>query len=273
MVRVVFLGDIHVGSNYAVFPPNWTNPESGNIVNANEFQRKLYEYWCRYAEELRPDILILMGDIIEGPQTREKFGTLTILNIQHQIDAALKLIQVWKWKELYVIRGTDYHVAERGMHAEEIIARELGAVKSSKWGDRYSSIDLALEVEDVAIHVAHHVGVSTVPHYQFTPIVREGWLYKLYDQYHGRFNLIVRGHVHYCRIAEVSDEFIIATTPCWQLPTPYQKKKSSFILPDLGVLLCDINGNELVVKKRIIRDPKFKPHRIRSDVKNEVATQ
>ena len=264
MIRIVFISDVHVGSNYAVFPDRWINPESGNEVIANEFQKRLFEHWRRLAEELNPDIIVLLGDLIEGPQNKEKFGTLTIQNIQHQIDAFEKIMQLWKWKELYVVRGTDYHVAEKGLQAEEIIAQDLGAVKTSKWGDRYSTTDLALEVDGVAIHIAHHVGHSSVPHYQFTPIVREGWIYKLYDQYHGRYNLIVRGHVHYCRVAEVGDEFTIATTPCWQLPTPYQKKKSSFILPDLGLLVCEVSGDEFRLQKHIIKDPKFKPHRVKS---------
>jgi len=263
MGEIVVISDVHVGSNYAVFPETFKNPESGNIIEANEFQKKLLNYWQKYAEEIKPDIIVLLGDLIEGPQTREKLGTLTLQNVQHQAMAFLQLMKYWSWKKLYVVRGTTYHVETLGVHVEEWIAQQLGAEPSSKWEtNRRSVYDLGLEYNGLSLHFAHHLGVSAIPHYRFTPMVREAWLSKMYDRYYGHYDIIVRGHVHYCNIAQVSDDFLIMTAPCWQLPTPYQKKRSYFVYPDLGIAVIDCyDMGKYLIDLRIIHD--VKPHRVR----------
>ena len=262
-MRIVFIGDLHVGSRYSIFHPRWRNPESGIVLEGNDIQRKLYRYWAKWAEKLSPvDVMILMGDLVEGRQTREKHGTLIIQNLQEQALAAIDLLKMWKWKKLYVIRGTTYHVETSGVHVEEYIAEKLDAVKASRWGDRRSVIDLGLNLpsEKLSIHAAHHVGTSAIPHYQFTPIVREAWLAKMYDRYHGHYDIIARAHVHYFRIAQVSDDFLVFTTPCWQLPTPYQKRRSHFVFPDLGLVELETFGDgSYRLNSYLIHD--IKPHR------------
>jgi len=266
MGEVVVIGDVHVGSNYAVFPEKFVNPESGNVIEANEWQLKLLDYWKRFAEEIKPEIIVLLGDLVEGPQSREKFGTLTLQNVQHQAMAFLELMKYWTWKKIYVVRGTQYHVETTGVHVEEWIAQQLNAEPASKWEKtRRSVYDLGLEYNGVAMHFAHHLSSSFVPHYRFTPMVREAWLSKMYDRYYGHYDIIVRGHVHYCNIAQISDDFAVMTIPCWQLPTPYQKKRSSFSYPDLGLAAIDIyDPGKYLIELRIIHE--IKPHRVKAEV-------
>jgi hypothetical protein len=244
--RLIFISDVHVGSNYAVFPPDFRHPEDGSLVPQNKWQRKLYAKWEKLASTLSPvDIVVLMGDLTEGPQTREKYGTLKLQNIQHQAEAFIQMFRdTWKWKKLYVVRGTDYHVAVSGMHVEEYIARRLNAEKIDI--DRYSAIDVLLNVQKVRIHAAHHVGVSQVPHYRFTPLAREMWLGKLFDDYFRKIDLVARGHVHYFLLAQIENIMRAFTCPAWQLPTPYQRKRTVFgSNPSIGLVEVIIDGREI----------------------------
>jgi UDP-2,3-diacylglucosamine pyrophosphatase LpxH len=261
MTRIVFISDVHVGSNYAVLQDDFRNPEDGSIVSPNYWQKLLFKEWCRLAEKLSPaDIIILLGDLVEGPQTKEKFETLKIHNIMHQAEAFIQLFQnTWRWRKLYVVRGTDYHVAVTGVHIEEHIARRLGAEKID--ADKYSSTDLHLRVDGKVINAAHHVGVSQVPHYRFTPLAREMWLGKLFDDYWGRVDIVARGHVHYHLLARIEDIMTAFTCPAWQLPTPYMRKKTVFgANASVGVVEVTIENGIYDVSAHLVKG--FKPRTI-----------
>jgi len=266
-VRLVFLGDIHVGSNYAVFPSDFKNPETGALIEQNVWQRSLFRDFERLCEKLAPaDVLVLMGDLVEGPQTKEKYETLTLSNVAHQVDAFVHLYNLtWsgKAKEVYVVRGTDYHVTVRGFHAEELIARLIGARKLDS--SKYSAHDLLLEVNGRRIHAAHHVSVSQVPHYRATPLAREAWLAKLFDDYFGKVDLIARAHVHYHLLLRIEDMLTVFTTPCWQLPTPYMRKKSVFgANPSIGAVEVILTPGDIEVRAHLVHG--YKPRALKSEV-------
>ncbi len=262
MVRIVFISDVHVGSNYAIFPPDFRNPEDGSLVDMNTFQRQLYRFWETLANKLSPvDIIVLLGDLIEGQQTKEKFGTLKLQNIQHQADAFIELFSsTWRWKKLYVVRGTDYHVATLGMHAEEYIARRLGAEKID--AEKYSAYDLKLEIDGYTIHCAHHVRYSQVPHYRFTPLAREMWLARLFDDYFGKIDIVARGHVHYFLYAQIENILRAFTCPSWQLPTPYQRRHSVFgSNASIGLVEVELLSDDIRVQAHLATG--FKPRSIK----------
>ena len=266
-IRIVFVSDVHVGSNYAVFPPDFRNPETGATIEQNAWQRQLFRDYERLTEKLAPaDILIYLGDLIEGPQSKEKFETLTLGNIAHQVDAFVHLHNLtWagKAKEIYVIRGTDYHVATIGLHAEELIARMIGARKPDAY--KYSAHDIMLEVAGKRIHAAHHVGVSQVPHYRFTPLAREMWLAKLFDDYFGKVDLIARGHVHYHVLARIEDFMTAFTCPAWQLPTPYQRKRTVFgSNASIGFVEVTITPEDIDVCAELLHN--YRPRSLKSEV-------
>lgn len=254
MTRIVVISDTHVGSSYAIFPEDFKHPESGHVIGINRWQRSLLQKWNEYASSIEPDIIFLLGDLVEGPQRRDNFATLMLDNVQHQIDAFISLFSVWRYKKLYVIRGTDYHVTTNGVHTEEIIGKRLGAAARE---GRSSFYDRTLNINGRMFHIAHHVGFSSAPSYQFTPIARQGWMAKLYDEYFGKINTIIRGHVHYYRALEVSDIFDMFTSPCWQNQTPYQRKKDPFFKPDLGLIEIEVDKGLYSKVKHIFHPPKL----------------
>jgi hypothetical protein len=173
LTRVVFISDTHVGSSYAVFPEGFRNPEDGTSVTLNRLQKRLLREWERLASEFSPaEVIVLLGDLLDGPQTRERLGTLRLQNVAHQVDAFVQLFKdTWDWRKLYVVRGTGYHVEVQGVHAEELIARTLGAEKVDS--GKFSDYVLNLKIHDKTLNCAHHVGFSRVPHLRATPILRE----------------------------------------------------------------------------------------------------
>jgi len=256
MTRIVFISDVHVGSNYAVFPESWTIPESQNVIEANPWQKQLYKKWVELAEKLSPvDVICLLGDLVEGPQTKEKVNTLTLVDVKHQADCFIELFREhWQWKKLFVVRGSGYHVEVQGLHVEEYIAQQL---KAEEKDGRRSFYDIPIEINGKRIHLAHHVGYSSIPHYRFTPLVRQGWVYKMFDDYHGKYDVVVRGHVHYHLFAEISNFLVLFTCPCWQNPTPYQKKHDPFFVPDIGLVELEITDNgDLIFRKYISYPPR-----------------
>jgi len=264
MTRIVFISDVHVGSNYAVMPDDFKNPEDGSPVTLNRWQKELLRNWVKLSSELSPvDIIILMGDLVEGPQTKEKFGTLKIMNVQHQADAFIQLFtNTWRAKKVYVIRGTPYHVETLGVQTEEYIGKAIGA---EKLDDKFSAHDLMLKINGKTIHAAHHLGVSHVPHYRFTPLAREMWLAKLFDDYFGKVDVVARGHVHYHIIARIEDVITAFTCPAWQLPTPYMRKRTALgSNPSVGLVEVVIEKGDIDVVSHLVKG--FKPRTIEVDV-------
>jgi len=243
MVRVVLIGDTHVGSNYAILPEGFKNPEDGSVYEQNKWQRKMFNEWCKLAEKLSPvDVLILMGDLVDGNQRRENWGTLKIQNIQIQAECFIKMLQdTWKWRELYVVRGTDYHDTVQGVHIDEYIAQRLNARKPSDPDTgKYSADDIQLRIGKRVFHLAHKVTYSSVPTYRYAPLARQMWLLKLFDEYYGKVDIVVRAHVHYHIYAGFDDIMLALTTPAWQLPTPYQRSKDPATPNTIGLIEFEI---------------------------------
>ena len=250
MTRIVFISDTHVGSSFAVFPEDFKNPEDDAPVTLNRLQKRLLREWERLAREFSPaDVIVLLGDLIEGPQSRERLGTLKLQNVAHQADAFVQLFSsTWRWRKLYVVRGTSYHVEVQGVHAEELIARALGAEKVDS--GKFSDYVINLKIHDKTLNCAHHVGFSRVPHLRATPILRELVLNNGAD-------IIARGHVHY--YAEVRTAKGIAfTCPSWQLPAPFQFRRGTFGLStEVGIVVAEIEEG---------KRPAIEPHLMRFDL-------
>jgi hypothetical protein len=251
LTRIVFISDTHVGSSFAVFPEGFRNPEDGAPVTLNRLQKRLLREWERLASEFSPaDVIVLLGDLIEGPQSRERLGTLKLQNVAHQADAFVKLFRdTWEWDKLYVVRGTSYHVEVQGVHAEELIAQRLGAEKIDS--GKFSAEVLKLKVHDKILNCAHHVGFSRVPHLRATPLLRELVLSAL-GSYFGEADIVARGHVHYWVKVELGER-IGFTCPSWQLPTPYQLRRGTFGLSgEVGIVVAEIEEG-----KRPLIEPHF----------------
>src|SRR3990167_10366043 len=120
--RVVIVSDFHCGHKVGLRPPQW-NPD-------NEFD-KLQPYrerhWSLYAEALKGlqpiDVLVANGDLIDG--RGEKSGSLELIVLARDIQAqmAVKAINDAKAKQVYITRGTDYHVGPQESWEDNVAER------------------------------------------------------------------------------------------------------------------------------------------------------
>ncbi len=257
-MKVVALGDLHVGSRVAVADPSDTPTKDPGA----KVREKLHELWygATHGPWHAPDVLIVNGDAIDGPNRKSSgLGTWTS-DMLEQAQHALGLLNMWGAKRVYVLRGSGYHVdAGGGMHAEEWLARELGAEEYPNqehvpWDRRmHSGYHWYLALEGVTYHVAHKIGVSRVWHYQSTPTAREMLYCKLNNQLRGQVDkygvqrktrIVLRSHAHYFNTVGYSgsDGFVL---PCWKALDDWMMGNSAIaIAPDIGFVGFTIHGRE-----------------------------
>jgi hypothetical protein len=287
-MRILFLGDVHVGSSRAVFPEYYRNPETGIEIEGNDVQKELFRTWVEVAEKFAPrdsppDVIILMGDLIDGPQRAENYHTLVLHNIDEQIDLFLELfLDYFHYNKIMVVRGTDYHAEVEGVHAEEWIARHLPNIcYVSRYGSA-SQRDLRFDFRpeaNVKLHAMHKVGVSSSPFYRATPLIRTSvnqiiqdpffreFIEDAQNSFRNNYNLVARAHRHIYAFYEESTIFSAFITPSWQLPTEYAKDRDNF-RSDIGVFEVEAEGDQIDFNKYLVTY-KFLPHWVTwADVEN-----
>ncbi|MDO8659505.1 MAG: hypothetical protein Q7K54_02790 [Candidatus Parcubacteria bacterium] len=240
MKNAVFLSDTHVGSDFALMPLEVELFDGGQKITASPIQQELFKSYEKLTDEWKnPDILVLNGDIIDGKSKKDFGANVWSTSYNDQINAAIELIDMFKAKKIYVIRGTEYHVSVEGEPAEEILGERLHAVKHR---NNYSVYKRYLKIEDVVFQVAHAIGSTKVFMYRATSITREIAMALLNASHEYKADVIVRGHAHYAWESGSPGHmgFIL---PGWQLQTPFMVRMSpAGAIPDIGALRFEVDG-------------------------------
>lgn len=210
---IAFVGDLHCGSHYGLWPLEELPPSRRHAA-----VRYLVACWERFVAECPPlGVLFLMGDLIDGRQTKARSTGLFTANLGEQVDGAIAILKPLVAKARLVLRvdGTPYHE-----HFDRALGKldvELDVFKAAQ------VIDWKLPNGEF-LNVAHHPSGGAAL-YQGTKLDRDGlWSMiaarsrKVID---ARFS--VRAHVHEYMMQETSER-VGVLTPCWQLQTPYAKK-------------------------------------------------
>lgn len=262
-LRVVALGDLHVGSTVAVADPGSTPTNDA----AAELRSRLFDRWRESAEGpwSRPDVLIVNGDIVDGQNPKGGgLGTWTN-DLFHQADHAVQLLRMWRAKKIFVIRGSNYHVqaGRTGLHLEEYVARQLGAEPYPNQENvepearERSGWEWYLNLGGVTFHVTHKVGVARVFHYRTTPLARQMLQAKLNDQLRHemdknlRIRVVLRSHAHYYITVghSGSDGWIL---PCWKALDEFMLSNGPLdISPDIGFVGYTIKDGKLGYEKNL----------------------
>lgn len=235
---VLFVSDLHASSFNAPWPRKKT-PEEGH--SDAKYLTSCWEHNIELLPEV--DLLVLMGDLIDGPQRKSASTNLFSPSLGHQVKGAIDLleplIEKVKPKRIYRVDGTDYH--DQGQQNPLL------------------ALDIAFEVAKTAIvfdirmangeilNVAHHPSGGGSAVYQGTKVDRESmWATVAAAKEHvPKARFVVRGHLHNYFFQETRDATIILL-PCWQLPTPYAKTKNYYrFQPDLGNVLMTPDTNRI----------------------------
>lgn len=101
-ITTLFLTDLHVGSWWGLWNPNFQikNKSRMNIEpKINGVQLKLWEYWhdlCNRLSHIKPDVIFLIGDIIEGlgrSSLRRRTQSLSE-DLNDQLSCALSILRM-----------------------------------------------------------------------------------------------------------------------------------------------------------------------------------
>jgi hypothetical protein len=261
-IRGLVVGDTHCGSIYGLAKPGLKLSDDSEL-GLNPGQEHLWKCWQHMVgatKEIGFDFVVHMGDAIDGKQPRQKATELCLPLIKDQKALAVECLSLIKearpeaaW---YFIAGTEYHDGD-ACEALDDIAERCGAIQYYGAGTgRYSREVLDLNIENVVLNFAHHVGGAT-GFYRTTPIDREAqWsAFAGKDGKVPRADSIHRAHLHhFVHIEHESKHGFIG--PCWQLPTRFMRHRSAYrMMPSIGSYIVEINteakksGNDPIVFK------------------------
>lgn len=249
MAKIVYLSDIHAGSEYAVKSPKAKLSEDDTPSPMNRQQEILYDFWASLAKEWRnPDKLIINGDAVDGLQPKGALRHIWSDNLLDPANDSITLCQMFNAKEILFIRGTPYHTQTKGVDIEEYMAEKLGAVKD---GGRYTTEDKVINMTKGmkrapprVVHVTHHIAGSKWFMYRPTAAARSAAALKLNEGHfidpavHGKITGMARGHNHYFWYQESPSTFMLQL-PAWQLPTPFSKKVAPESPSDIGAVMME----------------------------------
>ena len=247
--RTVVFSDAHIGSTVALWPGEH-RVEGGGSYKSNKFQRWLFQCWNEAMADVSAmtpkPVIVLNGDMIQGVNFKD--GQLITTQVNVQVDAALRLLNPLKQaaSRLYYVRGTEWHEGKAADNVEQM-ARQLGAVvdpatKQWSWWELYR------QMGDAVVHYAHHIGMSSVPHYEATVPLRDtlmllAELARFFGKAAPDVRLTVRSHRHrYIRV-EAPPNLNCVVTPSWQLKTAFAHKKATAMLPQIGYVVIDLDDN------------------------------
>lgn len=112
MKSILVISDLHTGSVFGIFPKNYKTRHQ-NEISLNPIQNELYELWEKMSEDVRKenyDYVFLLGDLIDGLNTKGAGRERVVNNLNEQMDAALKLLRpLCNRKEVIGITSSPYH--------------------------------------------------------------------------------------------------------------------------------------------------------------------
>jgi hypothetical protein len=260
-LKIVAIADLHIGSDVSV-------SQSGHGGKFPGLRNQLYKRYEQSAkgEFTEPDILFLLGDMIDGQNRKSSgIGTWTS-DLQEQCDEACELISMWKPKKIYVARGSGYHVNvnNSGMQCEELIARALNAESAndgtkdrSQW---YWYVTAKKKDSDFSrtFHVEHFIQGSKFFHYKAMPVAREMMQAKLTDRLVGslkkyKTDIILRAHGHSFIAVEYANSLGIVL-PGWKGLDDFALSRGSLgFAPDIGFVSFEIKKDSYSWNKHLFK--------------------
>lgn len=189
-MKILVVSDLHCGHMAGLGP----HDTSG-----------LFDWYMKTTTDIgKVDVCIANGDLIDGRGEKTGGTELLLPDRLEQCELAmqcLRWIRADRWLFTY---GTAYHTGKYE-DWERLIAKEFkGEIADN----------LRVNLGGKVFNVRHHVGRSTIPHGQATPLIKEA----MWDRLNGRFaDFYIRSHVHYFQC--IQNQFgVQITTPALQRP-------------------------------------------------------
>jgi hypothetical protein len=258
--RILILADIHCGSTVAPWPKNQRLPDGGLAV-PNRYQQYLNKCWAQMlkdAEAEKPDVLVLLGDVVQGVNSRDSQLTATKWGTQTQ--AAYKLLEPLTHiiPTIYQLRGTEWHEGRGSEHVDSLAialkAKPHPRTESPTWRRLY------LEMGSHLLDFMHHVSTTSIRQYSATAVLRDALNHKLelYTKYKGTFpplGACIRAHAHIW-VGVQSDGIWGVRCPAFQFGTAFTDAKTNAMMSDIGYVIIEAGKRGIGVEQRLFDQPK-----------------
>lgn len=257
--RTVIVADLHVGSTGALWAPEQQLAGGGMYV-LNETQQFLLDFWgkaTRRIRRLQPDVLAIVGDVLQGKSIRD--GQLVTNRCDIQRKTAYRLLEPMreKTRQLFMFKGTPWHEGKASENTSDL-GEMLDAEVDPTTGERLlweAYIQLPGGDEPI-MHITHHIGATKVSWYEATVPLRDtlmllSELTRWYKTQAPNVRITVRAHRHRCIGIFIAPDMQAWTVPSWQVKTAYAHQKSIVTLPHIGYILIEWDGRDIVVKPRM----------------------
>lgn len=191
--KVLAITDLHCGSLVGLTPPMYQNSLTKSHTKWNKFVKVQKALWGRYKEIVKScgsiDILLVLGDCIDGQGWRSGGTELITTDRMVQCDMAIECIELIKAKKVHMVYGTGYHTGSTE-DWENIISERVGAksIGSHSW----------IDVNGCVFDIRHAIGGTSVPYSKGTQISKHilDNLLNSYDEMQPKADVVLRGHIH-----------------------------------------------------------------------------
>ena len=267
---VLLVSDLHVGSAFGLLPEGFQG-SNGAIVNLNSGQQYLWSCWQHFLGLLpqKIDALFINGDAVDGPNEKEEARFLSEVDPDFQargayqaLESALERVSLHEpdVRNIFLSRGSRYHVGSGGSNGEET----LGALLKARKGPdgRYSRPWTQADIGGVHFDVAHHQSFTI--RFRDMPLEREIEFYL--DRVARQRKVvpdrvvIVRSHVHGSLRVIQEDGIVAVSTPCWKLQDNYaamSRYPNRMFSPEIGAVGLWIRPDKIDVVRYLYAHPEL----------------
>lgn len=241
MLKILVLGDLHVGSHQGLMIPEFEDP-SGMRIYSNPVQMFLFDYYCKMLKTVGDvDIVILNGDLIEGPNKKNSGLGVWSTDIHTQAQCAAILIDMIRCKKIYCSQGSSYHTGNPT--GDKIVCELVGGEWIGDW--QFFELNNSL-----TFHVRHHGDFSTVPYSRCTGQRKEAMIAQAQNT---NIDIYIRSHTHHFNYSGNGNDLSIAV-PCWKGVDEFIGK-NSVEQPDNGYVMIYVDGPKYTWEYDIFKIP------------------
>ncbi len=253
MVKIIAIGDTHIGSIYGLASPS-SVPRDRN----NEFLKWIHVCWLDLCKRHNgPDYILTMGDLADGSQAKNLGVDALVTDTDEQVQMVIELFDkmITNKTTVFGVNGSGYH---GGLgQATNIDRRVLEGMGGQYMGDIFEFDVNNNGRGTVKIQATHGGSVSIVNPSSY--IIRE-MLQSEKDAAKNKIDgpdIIIRGHQH--RFYSVQDDNGVwgILNGCWQYTTPFMAKKSANITPSIGATVIEIDGGPPKIYREEYKIPKY----------------
>ena len=246
-MRVIAISDLHCGHQNGLTPPKWMMPKS---TETGKLQRELWKHYRKWLSQYaNPDLLLILGDCIDGKGERSGGTEQIYADRLTQCDIAVECIKAWSADKICMVYGTPYHTGTYEDYEREIAK----AVEAEIHGQMF------VKAGPITFHIKHKIGSSGIPHGRHTATARDRMWLQILEEEMGweRADIVLRGHVHYHQYTGGPD-WLGMTLPALCSNTKYGSRQCMGTV-HFGIVVFEIDEKGYDWKSEIVQIKEARP--------------